>query len=340
MPSKQTNRVLYLDEHVAVIEGQVQAGVDGMLPLMLKAGTNELHPLKPIEQMLVSAGSPVAGSCFAHGATLADVDASALHELGFNANVMGVPAYGMGVNVTPRRDDESPLKGTSRRAVSVGFVRTACGVAQYLARLALTSMGDMRSAHVLTRDGSRFETDVPTLGPYGRDWLSVELLGSAPYMLSVSAERAGDKGSVHVEFEPMAPRGDDASYTSAAANCLLSLLLNASSGNMYEPDLKSGLPTQNPLSDIPRAIVSAARSGSLSGCPYCGWPVIRPTKSADRFCRKSHRTRFDERSTHEAIVRILDETGGGATFEDVRRRVPSVTYPRYEKAMSAYKKES
>lgn len=321
MPKKTYNEVLYLDNHLAVYDDKgAHPSTAEMVSRLLQIGTNEQNPLKPINELLTCCGTPVKYANYAPNAQLSDVNAEKLHELGYTI----IPASRGdvdGLQVIESFEGDSPFADhpyggdeIGRYLVSLDSLNKLANVLRYFASLALLSQGDMRSRDAISMrldNGSRtlvhFEATIPLLGDGFRgEWINekvfsilgyggfaVDVIESEPALkVNCSISRNGYYGTI--------PRDLDG-RTKLAANYLLSAVYCAATGVGFEPDSESGLPKSINRGVFFQEIIDAARSGRLEGCPRCGWPVLRLTDKADRYCRKGHRTKTDkEKKRNEA----------------------------------------
>lgn len=308
MPKRVTkNDVLYLDRHVAIIDckGTDQTGTNAV-QWLLKVGTNHDDELQPIRQLLERYTLRPLRRVVLVGTETSELDSpEQIRALGFDCscsyNENGQPQTCV---------SESGESG--RCCVRVDTVRETAEAVRYVATLALLARGDDRAADLITLLESennkrllRFDAVVPgqIIGEVevAADWLEM-----FPNVTVEEVEPHGNDAGVRLVCYAIASsyyRGDvvhnfpdcELERKRIAANVLASLLLNLSVRIPYYPDPESGLPEHSITANLLTVTIDQARDGKLEGCPHCGWPVVRPYKSSDPYCRKSHRTRTDEK---------------------------------------------
>lgn len=302
---KPKNEVLYLDDYVAVLDfkGRKASGYDAVRWL-LNVGTNAKDEAKPLRETLANYAFRASKTLHIQGIAENDIaNPQRLRELGCEMSTCdGVRALDAWLT-----QDSGTLV-----LVDIPELKAAAKAINYVARLALLALGDERHAYCLELESADEKANARFVafsavvgGGIIGDYETASMrLDSVPFVDAVvqDGENARLRCSVFAHDYYSDWRGfpaSDAERTAIAANVLLSVLLNLTAAAPYMPDAVIGLPTKRDVPNLVALTVELARIGKLAGCPHCGWPVAKLTPKADPYCRKSHRTRTDERTVCE-----------------------------------------
>ena len=320
-PRIKKNDVLYIDRHIAIVDHKgVQMSAANDVQWLLKIGTNKRDETPPIREFLERCVFQPKKSLCIQGVTASDIsDVSAVNALGYKVkdtqdNPSEPPAA---LRISESFDAGSPFAGhpfggdeIGRYCVDLSVVKEAASAVRYISRLALLALGDARAAdciHLFDAESPeallRFDVLVPSSIVGDIDVMNERLsnLGFADIrarkpktegatLLSCVAVRSNYYHGIDNAFP-----ADDNERKRIAANVLLAALADASLPAQYRPDPNSCLPQLTTQANLITAVIDLARSGKLAGCPLCGLPVVKPHESSDPYCRKSHRTRTDEK---------------------------------------------
>ena len=349
----KTNEVLYQDDCFIVYDaGDTSATMQDFTALVLKIGTNENNPRKPIRQLITRCGSPIQGSWFAPNATVADLEnIEKLQQLGFAFEDVGNGEINaIDVDLSPKIrdsiDEYDKFTSFKREIVSVHEIERVACVVQYVARLALLALGDMRQKDIIdmrldlpTSKTVHFETDVPLYGEFvDGEWLNPKILANDElqgYAFVNLIDKLSSNSSLHLDISEKdiyihsLKRDDADSRIRIAAQFALSIILCAASTPRYAPSHFGYLPTELKAAGFLGSILEAANDGRLVGCPHCGWPVLKPHHSSNEFCRQGHRNKFDKNKHREAAAQMIREGKTIAQIEREYRNSNGIPYLSY-----------